>query len=597
MGSGRNSCWLDARGLGGAELGVGTQAEAIVASIVPMIALGIRLGMTHSPDRLQRAKLDLGSRKYIFLAPALGFIAMGLLIPLIRTIYISFLDYGRDEAGRSTIDWGWFENYGEIFTDKNILDLTGGWDFFTSNLTWWGLGLVGLAAVIMIFRKFTSEDNRIRLSAGSISPLVIGWFLLATAAFVVLRGTIINNLWWVFLVTTVTTALGLMIAVLADRARMESAAKSLIFLPMAISFVGAGLIWRFIYIARDARKNQTGVLNSIWVGLGELSVSDSWTIWLASFLLIGICVALLLFTGMSLRAGSSKAALGAVLGALFVGFLLYRIIGPGIGGLSYYDTLSIEPLGFLDWLPVGTGWTGVAALIVLVLATMWLLTVVGFNIGNGRSKISVLATVGALGTGLLSFLLVRPNITNSEQRYLVDGEKVAEIPEDVLALAEAGERLPRGQRLVEPIADTILFQQEPPFNNIWLMLVLIWIQTGFAMVIFSAAIKAVPTEFIEAAKVDGATENQTFWRIIIPQIATTIGVVVTTLLVLVVKVYDIVRVMTSGLFGTRVLAYDMWQAAFNNLNLGLGSAFAVVLFLSVLPIMYYNIRRMQKYGV
>ena len=74
----------------------------------------------------------------------------------------------------------------------------------------------------------------------------------------------------------------------------------------------------------------------------------------------------------------------------------------------------------------------------------------------------------------------------------------------------------------------------------WLMVVLIWIQTGFAMVIFSAAIKAVPTELIEAARIDGATESQVFWRVTLPQIAPTIGVVVTTLIVTVMKVFDIV---------------------------------------------------------
>jgi len=143
-------------------------------------------------------------------------------------------------------------------------------------------------------------------------------------------------------------------------------------------------------------------------------------------------------------------------------------------------------------------------------------------------------------------------------------------------------------------AETILFLQTPPFNNVWLMVVLIWIQTGFSMVIFSAAIKGVPTDLIEAAKVDGATESQTFWRVIIPQIATTIGVVVTTLIVLVMKVFDIVKVMTNGNFDTQVLANEMWQRAFTEFNFGLGAAVAIVLFVSVLPVMYINIRRMQK---
>ena len=126
------------------------------------------------------------------------------------------------------------------------------------------------------------------------------------------------------------------------------------------------------------------------------------------------------------------------------------------------------------------------------------------------------------------------------------------------------------------------------------MVILIWIQVGFSMVILSAAIKAVPTDLIEAAKIDGATDSQVFWRVTLPQIATTIGVVVTTLIVLVMKVYDIVKVVTNGQFGTQVLANDMFQQAFNFFDVGRGAALAMLIFLSVLPVMYYNIRRMQK---
>jgi ABC-type sugar transport system permease subunit len=144
------------------------------------------------------------------------------------------------------------------------------------------------------------------------------------------------------------------------------------------------------------------------------------------------------------------------------------------------------------------------------------------------------------------------------------------------------------------LADPINFIQEPPFNNFWLMVVLIWIQTGFAMVILSAAIKAVPTELIEAARVDGADEAQIFWRVTLPQIATTIGVVVTTLIVLVMKVFDIVKVMTNGNFGTEVLANNMYREAFSNFNTGVGAALAALIFLSVVPVMFINIRRMQK---
>ena len=140
----------------------------------------------------------------------------------------------------------------------------------------------------------------------------------------------------------------------------------------------------------------------------------------------------------------------------------------------------------------------------------------------------------------------------------------------------------------------MLFVQEGPFNNMWLMVVLIWVQVGFAMVILSAAIKAVPTELTEAAKVDGATESQVFWRITLPQIAPTIGVVVTALFVTVMKVFDIVYAMTNGNFGTQVIANQMWITAFGQSNLGLGSALAVVLFVAVIPVMWINIRRTQR---
>ena len=94
--------------------------------------------------------------------------------------------------------------------------------------------------------------------------------------------------------------------------------------------------------------------------------------------------------------------------------------------------------------------------------------------------------------------------------------------------------------------------------------------------------------------VDGGTPSQIFWRITLPQIGTTIGVVVTTLIVLVMKVFDIVKVVTNGNFGTQVLANDMFAQAFQFGNTGRGAALAVILFVSVLPVMYYNIRRMQK---
>ena len=476
---------------GGSDFGTGSRWEAYAASIIGLALLGVFLGLSKASDSESRIRIDLGSRKYIFLVPALAFIALGLLIPLARTIYLSLLSQ-RSGSRFDDFEFVGLENYGFIFTNEKSLDLSSWTNLFSSSLVWWGIGLIGLALVIFIVHWVRSPDGRPRVSGGQVSPFVIAWFLIATAVFATLRGTIINNLWWVFFVSIMAAGLGLIIAVLADRARMESLAKSLIFLPMAISFVGAGIIWRFMYIARPPNKPQTGVLNSIWVGFGELSNTDSWTGIMAIAVLIAVIALLVILGAISLQAKAQKMALVSFLGAALVGFLLYRLIGPGLGG---FTTRTAE----------------------------------------------------------------------------VDGEEVT-----------------------RTLPDTIFFLEESPFNNIWLMVILIWIQTGFAMVIFSAAIKAVPGEYIEAAKVDGATETQIFWRVIIPQIATTIGVVITTLIVLVMKVYDIVKVMTNGNFGTQVLASDMWQRAFTESNWGLGSALAVVLFISVIPIMFYNIRRMQR---
>jgi alpha-glucoside transport system permease protein len=254
-------------------------------------------------------------------------------------------------------------------------------------------------------------------------------------------------------------------------------------MPLAISFVGAGIIWRFMYIARPGDDPQTGLLNWAWVGLGDLSLSNSR--WIVVALLVAVLAAL---AWMGYRGWQSGA---------------YGVLG-GSAAMAV-------PLAWITW-----------------------------RLAAGRLG----------GTG-------------------VDG---------------AGER-------------TVIFiSQNLPYNNLWLMVVLIWIQTGFAMVIFSAAIKAVPQEYVEAAKVDGATDSSIFWRIIVPSILPTIGVVVTTLMVSVLKIFDVVKVMTNGNFETQIVANEMFFQAFTAGNRGLGSALAVVLFLAVLPVLYLNIRRLQQEG-
>ncbi|HAJ95624.1 MAG TPA: ABC transporter [Actinobacteria bacterium] len=221
-----------------------------------------------------------------------------------------------------------------------------------------------------------------------------------------------NNLLWLVVFTVFAVSLGLIFAVLFDRIRYESIVKSIIFLPMAISFVGAGVIWKFVYAYRPAGSPQIGILNAV---------------------------------------------------------------------LSKFP--NFEPIG-------------------------WLVN-----------------------------------------------------------------------RMT---------------NNFALIFVGIWIWVGFCMVILSAAYKGIPKELLEAARIDGATEIQVFWRITIPMMKTTIAVVATTMVINVLKVFDIVYVMTNGEFGTEVIANRMYKEMFHFHDFGRASAIAVILLLVIIPIMIINIRRFRE---
>ncbi len=133
-----------------------------------------------------------------------------------------------------------------------------------------------------------------------------------------------------------------------------------------------------------------------------------------------------------------------------------------------------------------------------------------------------------------------------------------------------------------------------PWNNYLLMIIMIWIQVGFAMVVLSAAIKAIPMEITEAAMLDGATGWNLFQRVTVPMIRGTLVVVLTTIAIGVLKVFDIVRTMTNGNFGTQVVANEMYAQSFVQFDYGRGSALAVVLFVAVVPLIVYNIVQLRK---
>ncbi|MBG6069997.1 carbohydrate ABC transporter permease [Micromonospora ureilytica] len=221
---------------------------------------------------------------------------------------------------------------------------------------------------------------------------------------------LINTLVWVLVVPLVATGFGLIYAVLVDKARFEAVAKSLIFLPMAISFVGASIIWKFVYAYRGD-GDQIGLLNQIVVSMG----------------------------------GEPK---------------------------------------------------------------QWLL--------------------------------------------------------------------------------------ESPLNTLLLIVIMIWIQAGFAMVVLSAAIKAIPGDIVEAARLDGVSPWQMFWRITMPSIRPALIVVMVTLTIATLKVFDIVRTSTNGNYDTSVIANEMYNQAFRYGQSGQGSALAVFLFILVIPVVIYQIRNLRQ---
>ncbi len=137
------------------------------------------------------------------------------------------------------------------------------------------------------------------------------------------------------------------------------------------------------------------------------------------------------------------------------------------------------------------------------------------------------------------------------------------------------------------------FLLNPPTNTFFMIFVMVWIQSGFAMTVLSAAIKSIPDEIIEAAKMDGVEGAKMFRYVTLPTVRPAVVVVVTTIAMATLKVFDIVRTMTGGQFSTSIVANEFYQQSFVFGQRGLGAAFAVLLFILVIPIILYNIRQMR----
>ena len=299
-----------------------------------------------------------------------------------------------------------------------------------------------------------------------------------------------NNMLWLIIVPAASTAFGLLAAQLTDRISWGNAAKSLIFMPMAISFVGASVIWKLVYDTRPVEQQQIGIINSIW----------------------------LMFEG-----GFGSIIFLQLIPAVFL--LAFAAV------VAYACFSFVKPL----WMNPND------------LRRYWLLA------------IRLLVAVGGVW---LVFLSLR----------------------SLLSLFTAS----------LPFGEPQTWLTVPLWNSFLLMVVLIWIQTGFAMVILSAALRGIPEETVEAAIVDGANPFQIFFKIKVPQIMGTIVVVWTTITLVVLKVFDIVFAMTNGQWETQVLANYMFDKLFRANDWGVGSASAMVIMLLVMPILVWNVYNARK---
>ena len=268
----------------GAELaGGGTSAKHSIATVVPLAAIGLRFGLTAVPAATERREIEQRSRSWIFVTPALAFVAGGLLVPLMRTIYISF-------KGRDSAEFVGTDNYQAMFQDPNFFDVDNWPDIFTSQLWWFGVFVIAAGVLIGVVGGRTTK--RVFESGPTIAPADRRRCLprrlrrAVRAARDPVQQHLVGHRRH-----RLGDGFGLAAAVLADRAGGENVAKSMIFLPMAISFVGAGVIWRFMYQTRNVQEPQTGVLNAIWVGLGELS-NSGWQKWLVAVVLAAIIAGL-----------------------------------------------------------------------------------------------------------------------------------------------------------------------------------------------------------------------------------------------------------------------------------------------------------------
>lgn len=265
-------------------------------------------------------------------------------------------------------------------------------------------------------------------------------------------------------------------------------------------------------------------------------------------------------------------------------FLLYPTINTIV--LSFQDTRGEEFVGFENYLTV---FTDSSLLVALRNSLGWVIVVPLFSVVIGLAFAAMADRLGKRSEALSKTFIFMPMAISFVGASIVWRFVYSFRPEGF------GEQIGILNGLFTSLGqEPIAWLLQEPWNNFYLMVILVWLQTGFAMVILSAAIKTVPEEIIEAARIDGANEWQVFRKVTIPSISSTIVVVATTVIITVWKVFDVVFVMTGGRFGTQVVAERMVTEFFTNRNSGIGATLAVVMLLAVIPLMVLNVKRFQE---
>ncbi|MEY9488271.1 alpha-glucoside transport system permease protein [Streptomyces calvus] len=365
-----------------------------------------------------------------------------------------------------------------------------------------------------------------------------------------IRTALRNNVVWVVFAPTVATALGLVFAVLTERVRWGTAFKLVVFMPMAISMLAAGIIFRLVY-DQDPDK---GVANAVWVGVHDTFAQSS--------------------AFPKAHPGRESPLEPAGGGA----FVTRATVGVG-------DTVALPLVGVAPDVMPDDARPAAAARPQgdRITGTAWQ----DFTRGKG---VGTLNGVDASELGYAGMTI----------EAVKDGEVVetaTAAPDGTFSLSAAAD----GAHLRLPASNF-----RAPYNGLdWLGPSLvtpaiigsyIWMWAGFAMVLIAAGLAGMPRELLEAARVDGANEWQVFRRVTVPLLAPVLAVVTVTLMINVLKVFDLVFIIAPGSTqdDANVLALELYRKGFSEDQPGVASAIAVFLLLLVIPVMWFNIRRLRR---